>query len=87
MKAETARQKNGTQSAMEIYREKHDPGIISVRDYVRTSFKDNKGAQSELNYHPTGAQLKKSVILWKQMQKKTSFLDPIIAKEKVRLGP
>ena len=43
-KAETDRQRAGTQSAMEIYREAHDPGLISVKDYVRTSFKDNKGA-------------------------------------------
>ena len=82
----TTREHARTKSQMEIYRNSHDPGIISVEDYVKTSFRDNRH-QSELNYPPTDANLKKSIILWKQMPKKTSFLDPLIAREKIKLGP
>ena len=60
---------------------------MSVNDYVRASFRDSAGQLSELNYPPTDANLKKSVLLWKQVSKKTSFLDPIIKIESKRLGP
>jgi len=62
-------------------------GAVSVKDFVKASFKDNKGHQSHLNYFPTERALQKNIILWKQMPKKESYLDPIIKIEKKKLGP
>ena len=85
---QNATEREGAQSALNIREVRNKSnGYLSVNDYVRQSFKDYKNCQSELNYHPTGAQLRKSVIMWKQQPKKTSFLDPVIKAEKIKLAP
>ena len=85
---QNATEREGAQSALNIREVRNKTnGYLSVNDYVRQSFKDNKTLQSELNYHPTGAQLRKSVIMWKQQPKKASFLDPVIKAEKIKLAP
>ena len=60
---------------------------MDPRDLVQLSFKGIKDMQTELNYHPTDAILKRSVLLWKQMPKRSCFLDPVVKAESVKIGP
>lgn len=61
--------------------------MISVRDFVKGSFRDRE-PQSELNYYPNKRDFEKKVLLWKNLPEKTSYLDPIIKLEKKKgLGP
>ena len=64
------------------------PASMTVRDWVDNSFRSQRGVKSHLNYHPTERALQVNTILWKQVGKRESFLDPIIKKEskKVDLG-
>jgi len=55
---------------------------ISVREFVKSSFREHRVKQSSLSYHPTERELQKSVISWKVQPPKTTFLDPVIKIEK-----
>lgn len=58
-----------------------------MREFVKTSFREHRANKSELNYQPTDAQLKKNIMLWKNMPAKTSYLDPVIKVAKSSLPP
>ena len=84
-------QRSGAHSAMNVYENAYTDGPgknqISVSEFVRSSFRNKKGHQSELNYQPNDRYLKKNIQNWKAMPPKTSFLDPIIKTEKIKLAP
>ena len=62
--ATTSRKSSRGDRETDLY-ELRNTGNISVRDYVKASFNDKRGLQTELNYQPD-TYLDKKIISWKQ---------------------